>query len=168
MTLVGWCALGYEERAMRVPILTAVLVALLTACSTEPRVPDPWAGDGRVGRAAVAPESGASPALDVFATDQRTSGSIMKLRGAIRNPTPDTVDGVRMLLRVYSGSGTSGQLRETLQRELDLHIPPGGSSPFHWDPQSVYFGQTAIGTDIRAYPKRLGSQEMPPPEGWRP
>lgn len=144
------------------------LLAVAAGCSTQPRVPDPWTGDGRVGRATVDPASGTLPALEVFATDQRTSGSIMRLRGAIRNPTPDTVDGVRMLLRVYSGSGTSGQIRETLQREFDVRIPPGGSSPFHWDPQSVYFGQTAIGTDIRAYPKRLGAQDLPPPDGWRP
>ena len=145
-------------------VLCAVLMA--SCADRTQRVPDPYGTEGRVSQVPPAP-AGATPALLVFTTDRRTDGTFVKIRGTLKNPLSETVSGARLVLDVYSGSGTAGEKRETLQHEVGVTLAPGASAPFRWDAESMYFTSGNVGADIRAYPKRVGPNDVPPPPGWR-
>jgi len=105
--------------------------------------------------------------LKVITTDQTTDGRVMKLRGKLYNPLPETVTGAWLIVRLMSHTGSNATERETAQKEISATIPPGETTALRWDIQSSYLGSSPGGFLVEAYPKRIGDREMDPPPDWK-
>ena len=105
--------------------------------------------------------------LQVISTDQVSAGSVMKFRGKLYNPLPETVRGTWLLMRLYTSPENPRQL-DVLQKEMTTTLPSGDSTPLRWDAESMYWGSSGpVWFVIEAYPKRVGDKELQPPAGWR-
>jgi hypothetical protein len=109
----------------------------------------------------------ASGRLQVFTTSLLTDGRNLKVRGKLRNPMPEAVDGVRLIFRIYGGGpGTTAKPLETVQKEKSIRIKAGETTALRWDVQTMYAsGQGSF--SIEAYAMRIGNRDIPPPPGWR-
>jgi hypothetical protein len=107
--------------------------------------------------------------LEVFTTGLLTDGRFLKIRGKLRNPMPEPVDGVRVLFRIYNtGQGSAAAPIETIQKEKDIHLDGGATTALRLDIETMYAGG-AGGSSFRieAYAERVGDRDIPPPPGWR-
>ncbi len=161
-------------------VVFAWLVACISCTSSQPdrrvliedefaRPPQNEVGREQAMRPGIEQQlaSGAPPGLEVRLTDQTTDGRVMKLRGKLRNPLPEPIKGVRMVMRLYSAAPGSNEL-EVLQKEMTSTLASGGTTMIRWDVESMYFGQSGrSGFTLEAYPKRVGDKDIPPPPGWK-
>ena len=152
---------------MRLRSLAVVSLFALAACSTPP----PASVEEPATEAERPPIESANPTehvpLKVIMTDQTTSGRVMLMRGKIMNPHAQPVTGVRMQLVFVSPDGKGGgKVQDMQQKEFSSTIAPGDSVPFAWDVESTYaYGDSHF--VVAAYPKRLGDEDMPPPDNWK-
>jgi hypothetical protein len=95
-----------------------------------------------------------------------TDGRIAKIRGTVQNSFDEPVEGVRYVVIVYE-AGPTPKVLFRWQHEADTAIEPGERKAMSLNVESLYFGSSG-GSRLRidAQPVRLGSREMPPPEGW--
>jgi hypothetical protein len=105
--------------------------------------------------------------LEVSTTGVMTDGRNLHIRGRLRNPMPEPVDGVRLLFAVYdSGVGTTSPPKEVVQEEKDVQLPPGGTTALRMDVATMYAkGHGSFRVD--AYARRVGGRDIPPPPGWK-
>ena len=103
--------------------------------------------------------------LQVFVTDQLTDGRNLKIRGRIRNPYDQPVDGVRLVLRILSMPGPQGHELDRFQQVLDERFEGGAQIPLRLDVQTMYgsFG----GFVLQAFAIRRGGQSLPLPAEWK-
>jgi len=144
-----------------------LLASLLTMSCAPPTAAPP--------NAPAPASSGDLPALDpvqaeggvlqIFVTDQLTDGRNLKIRGRIRNPYDQPVDGVRLVLRILSMPGPQGRELDRFQRVLDERFEGGGQTPLRLDVQTMYgsFG----GFVLQAFAIRRGGQTLPLPAEWK-
>ena len=105
--------------------------------------------------------------LQVFVTDQLTDGRNIKIRGLIRNPYNETVEGVRLVLRILTIPGPEGRELDRFQRVLDTRIGPDEQTALRVDAQTMYAGQSGFGFTLLAFGIRRGGHELPMPPQWR-
>ena len=105
--------------------------------------------------------------IEVLTTGIMTDGRNLMVRGKLRNPMPETVDGVRLLFKIYqAGVGSSGEPLETIQQEKDIAIDGGDTAALRMDVQTMYAGG-ASSYRVEAYAIKVGDHEIPPPPDWR-
>jgi len=105
-------------------------------------------------------------ALPLSTTDVRTDGRIAKIRGQVRNPYAEEIEGVRYLIEIVSTTGEQPRTLESFHQESSQRIKPGDSTMMRFDLQSMYFGSTGAELSIVALPKKLGGHDVAPPSGW--
>jgi ankyrin repeat protein len=96
--------------------------------------------------------------LEVFTTDLVTDGRFAKIRGSVRNRLSEPVEGVRYVIRLFSGDGA--RLLQTLHYDTDTTIAPGDTTPLRLDVESMYFATGPL-VLIEAAPKRVGGRDRP-------
>ena len=103
--------------------------------------------------------------LQVFVTDQLTDGRNLKIRGRIRNPYDQPVDGVRLVLRILSMPGPQGHELDRFQQVLEERFGGGEQIPLRLDVKTMYgsFG----GFVLQAFAIRRGGQTLPLPAEWK-
>jgi hypothetical protein len=105
--------------------------------------------------------------LRVTANDVTTDGRIAKVRGRVENRYTETVHGIRYVVTLYE-YGTALRVVDRWQHEVDTTLEPGQRCALSLDVESMYFGRSGRSPFIiDAQPVKLGSRDMPPPEGWR-
>jgi hypothetical protein len=148
---------------MRCDKLVVLSVALLSACTQQ--------DDAKIAAARsyvreVTGDDLKGPGrLQVSANGVTTDGRIGKLRGTVQNKFDETVYGVRYIVTIYR-AGNPPRVLDRWQHEVDTTLDPGQRAPMTLDIESMYLtGSGQFLLDAR--PVKLGSKEMPPPEGWR-
>jgi hypothetical protein len=109
--------------------------------------------------------------LEVFTTSLGTDGRNVKVRGKLRNPMPDAVDGVRIMFKIFRKE-PSEEVRplDIVQEEKALHMVSGGTEALRMDLQTMYAGGAggySFFFVVEAYAKRVGERDIPPPPGWK-
>jgi hypothetical protein len=107
--------------------------------------------------------------IEVFTTSLLTDGRFLKIRGKLRNPMPEPVDGVRVLFQIYNmGVGSDAKPIQTIQKEKKIHLDAGATTALRLDLETMYAGG-AGGSSFRieAFAERVGDRDIPPPPGWR-
>jgi hypothetical protein len=133
---------------------------LLAACSATP-TPEPHSlSINRLVRGEMV-ENG----LPISTTDVTSDGRIAKIRGQVRNPYSEPVDGIRYLVRLQT-EGEQPRTLDSFHHESAERIGPGESAMMRIDLESMYFSN-ARQISIIAVPKILGGRALPPPPGWR-
>jgi hypothetical protein len=105
--------------------------------------------------------------LQVFVTSQVTDGRNIKLRGLIRNPYPETVDGVRVIMRILSEPGPSARELDRTQKVFDERVPGGEKTVLSLDVQTMYAGISGGGFQLLAFAIKRGDQVLPLPPDWK-
>lgn len=166
-----------KESDRRIPsgVLLLVFGVLLVSCSP----PKPTAADASTEQARQREEDlypGSEKKnivengqLEVFTTSLLTDGRFLKIRGKLRNPMPEPVDGVRVLFRIYNmGVGSDAAPIATIQKEKEIHLEGGATTALRLDIETMYAGGAGGGSfRIEAYAERVGDRDIPPPPGWR-
>src|SRR5262245_16174266 len=106
--------------------------------------------------------------LQVFTNGFVTDGRRIRVRGAIRNPYPEPVDGVRLVFLLLSRAGADAEVLETMQRVLDERVESGHTLSLHWDAESSYAGATGASFLLEAFAATRAGAPVAPPPGWRP
>jgi hypothetical protein len=105
--------------------------------------------------------------LRVTTRDVTTDGRIAKVRGRVENKFDEPVYGIRYVVTIYQ-QGSPPRVVDRWQHEVDTTLEPGQRSAMRLDIESMYFGsQGPVPFNIDAQPVKVGSRDMPPPEGWR-
>ena len=106
--------------------------------------------------------------LQVFVTDQTTDGRNLHIRGLLRNPYPEAVNGVRVMFYILSAPSQEAKVLDRIQKELEIEIAGGEQAALRLDLQSMYAGQSGYwGFSLVAFAvKRLGA-DVPPPPDWK-
>ncbi len=107
--------------------------------------------------------------IEVFTTSLLTDGRFLRIRGKLRNPMPEPVDGVRIVFRIYNmGVGSNAKPIETIQKEKKIHLDAGATTALRLNIETMYAGG-AGGSSFRvdAYAERVGDHDIPLPPGWR-
>lgn len=105
--------------------------------------------------------------LPVFVTSQMTDGRNLHLRGLVANPYPQTVEGVRVLLRMLSGPSADARELDRAQKVLDSRLASGEQTALRFDVQTMYAGVQGGGFLLQAFAIKRGDEQLPPPPGWR-
>lgn len=103
--------------------------------------------------------------LQIFVTSQLTDGRNLKIRGRIRNPYTEPVDGVRLVLRILTVPSPEGRQLDRFQQVLDEHLAGGEQTPLRLDVQTMYGGQG--GFIVQAFAIRRNGQPLPAPPDWK-
>jgi hypothetical protein len=114
---------------------------------------------------AVDPALAERGVLQIFVTDQLTDGRNLKIRGRIRNPYDQPVDGVRLVLRILSMPGPQGHELDRFQQVLEERVEGGAQIPLRLDVQTMY--GTFGGLTLQAFAIRRGGQTLPLPPEWK-
>jgi hypothetical protein len=149
-------------------LCTAALLASLVAISCAPPTaapPTPPEAAAPHEQLAVDPVLAERGVLQIFVTDQLTDGRNLKIRGRIRNPYDQRVDGVRLVLRILSMPGSQGHELDRFQQVVDEPVAAGEQIPLRLDVQTMYgsFG----GLTLQAFAIRRGGQTLPLPPEWK-
>jgi len=155
--------------------LSLALGVLLASCS-PPKPPaidksseQPWRREKELYPGIEKKNIDKNGRLEVMTTSLLTDGRFLKIRGKLRNPMSEPVDGVRVLFRIYNmGLGSDAAPIETIQKEKEIHLDSGGTTALRLDIETMYAGG-AGGSSFRleAYAARVGDRDIPPPPGWR-
>jgi len=105
--------------------------------------------------------------LQVFITGQMTDGRNIHLRGLIRNPYLEPIEGVRVLLQVLSAPSMQGRELDRIQKVLDVHLESGERTALRLDIQTMYAGASGSGFRLQAFAITRGGQALPPPPDWK-
>ncbi len=105
--------------------------------------------------------------LPIFVTDQTTDGRNVKLRGKIRNPYPEAIQGVR-LMYLDIAPGNPRRVLDTALRITDVDVGPGQETPLRWDIQTMYAGSAGARFELGAFAISRGGKALPLPPGWEP
>ena len=107
--------------------------------------------------------------LEVFTTGVMTDGRNIGIRGKLRNPMSEPVDGVRLIFKIYSGGvGTADKPRDTFQQEKTIQLKSGETAALRMNIETMYAGSEGGGSfKLEAYAKRVGDHDIPPPPGWK-
>ena len=145
--------------------LFVTLAVALAACGP----PQPTGGpNGDARLETIPPELAERGQLQVFVTSQLTDGRNIMLRGLVRNPYPEKVDGVRVIFRVLSVPGADARELDRVQRVLDDHLESAAQTAIRLDLQTMYAGQSGMsGFTLEAFAIKRGGQDVPPPPGWK-
>jgi hypothetical protein len=104
--------------------------------------------------------------LEVFTGSLLTDGRTLKIRGKLRNPYAEPVDGVRVVFQIFSKEDATRAL-DTQYDEKSIEIAPGDTTALRLDVQTMYAGSEGGGKfSVEAYAKRVGDRDIPPPPGW--
>lgn len=122
------------------------------AATTPEAVPEPLNGLGQ---------------LQVFVTGQMTDGRNIKLRGLIRNPYTDPVEGVRLIFRMLSAPDVHARELDRFQKVLGDRLDTGGQAAFSFDVQTMYAGASGAGFLIQAFAVKRAGQDLPLPPDWK-
>lgn len=157
-----------SSRAQKASI-TLVFTFALGAAACGPPQPRPLDSAPPASASAVVdPALAEYGVLQVFVTDQLTDGRNIKIRGLIRNPYDEAVEGVRLVLRILTIPGPEGRELDRFQRVLDTRIGPGEQTALRFDAQTMYAGQGGFtGFTLLAFGIRRGAHELPMPPQWR-
>lgn len=149
-------------------LLTVGSIAVLSSCQTlQSPPPGPAEAPPAVGLEPPLSELGQ---LQVFVTDQTTDGRNIHLRGSIRNPYPDPVDGVRVMFLMVTTPDPGQEPRELdrAQKVLSVRLASGERTILRLDLQSMYAGQAGrTRFALVAFAIKRGDQELPPPPDWK-
>jgi len=153
-------------RVLRLHLLASSLLLLGVACGPlQAHRPEPgMESDERAVTDMPLRELGQ---LQVFITGQMTDGRNIMLRGLVRNPYPETVDGVRVLFRMLSAPGAEGRELDRMQKVLDVKLASGEQTGLRWDIQTMYAGPAGGGFQLLAFAVKRGDETLPPPPEWR-
>lgn len=106
--------------------------------------------------------------LQVFITGQTTDGRNIKLRGLIRNPYSDPVEGVRVIFRMLTAPSADARELDRVQKVLEEQLASGEQTALRLDVQTMYAGQSGMsGFSLQAFAIKRGGQVLPPPPGWK-
>jgi hypothetical protein len=106
--------------------------------------------------------------LQVFITGQTTDGRNIKLRGLIRNPYADTVEGARLVFRMFTNPGPEATELDRAEKVIDTKLGSGEQTPLRWDLQSMYAGQSGVwGFAVQAFAITRNGQALPLPPDWK-
>ena len=107
--------------------------------------------------------------LEVFTTGVMTDGRNIGIRGKLRNPMSEPIDGVRLVFKIYrSGVGTTEKPRDTFQQEKAIQLKSGETTSLRMNIETMYAGSEGGGSfKLEAYAKRVGDRDIPPPPGWK-
>lgn len=104
--------------------------------------------------------------LEVSTGSLLTDGRNLRVRGTLRNPFPQPVEGVRVVFEIYAGGpAASARPLDTVQEEKAIRIAPGDTAPLRLDVQTMYAADNRF--LVAAFAKRVGDREIAPPPGWR-
>lgn len=105
--------------------------------------------------------------LQVTTTSVASGGRMAKVRGTVQNKFDEPVSGIRYVVTIYH-QGNPPRVLDRWQYEVDTTLEPGERSALSLDVESMYFGgEGPKPFTIDAQPVKVGSRDMPPPEGWR-
>jgi len=147
--------------------MAAALGAMSWSCETAQPPPPPDADLGPPSVEALAAPHNEFGQLQIFITDQTSAGRTIMLRGLIRNPYPETVEGVRLVFRFLSTQSLDAKVLDQFQREYDTRLAGGAQTALRWDIQTMYAGAAPAGFTLQAFAIKRGGQELPPPPGWK-
>jgi hypothetical protein len=155
--------------ARRTCLVEAILLSVaLIGCGPPPqprRTPESAPDPAMAAALNAAAESGQ---LQIFMTDQTSDGRTIKLRGLIRNPYPDTVEGVRVVFRIRSTPDPGSRELDRMQKILNTSIKSREQTALRWDVQTMYAGQGGMsGFSLQAFAIKRGGQELPLPPDWK-
>jgi hypothetical protein len=148
-------------------LLSATQLLFASACTPAkaPQIPDDVLAEAMAtGADAPALMAGEYGELQVFTTDLKTDGRVMKLRGLVRNPYPEPADGIRLLFQIFPAEG--GRQLDQFQRVMDVQIAPAERTALRWDMDSMY-AAGRFRFVLQAFAVKLGEKQIPPPPDWR-
>jgi hypothetical protein len=141
------------------------LVGTTSACSPPPQAPP---GTEAGPEAAAVPLLSGLGELQVFTTGLLTDGRNVKLRGLIRNPYPETVEGVRLIFRMLAGPPEDARVLDRFQRVMEERLASGAQTALRFDAQTMYAGQGGLWWfDVQAFAIKRGNQLLPVPPDWK-
>ena len=146
-------------------VMTALTIAVISSCTV--RIQPPPSAEVAERLANIDPSQiplAEFGRLPVFITDQTTDGRNLRLRGLVFNPYAETVDGVRLILRILPSPDAGARELDRFHRETDDHIPSRGQTALRFDVQTMYAGQAGMwGFDLQAFAIKRGGKDLPPP-----
>jgi hypothetical protein len=143
---------------------TLVLAGWFCSCGPPPRQ-SPSNGSLPAAEGSDMPLRGFGQ-LQVFITSQTTDGRNLKLRGLIRNPYLEPIEGVRLVFRILSAPSADARELDRMYKVLDDHLAGGEQTALRWDLQTMY-AQGGGGFQILAFAIKRGGQPLPAPPDWK-
>ena len=105
--------------------------------------------------------------LQVFVTSQLTDGRNLKLRGLIRNPYAEPVEGIRLVFRMLSTPSADARELDRRQQVMEQRLAGGEQTALRFDVQTMYAGASGGGFVVQAFGIKRGGVELPLPPDWR-
>ena len=106
--------------------------------------------------------------LQIFSTGLTTDGRNIKVRGLIRNPYPEPVEGIRVVFLMLASPEDGARVLDRFQRLLDDRLASGEQTALRFDVQTMYAGMGGLNRfEIGAFAVKRGGQPLPPPPDWR-
>ncbi len=156
--------MGIErDAAGRVVLGTLVSLTFLLSCgpprpatSNLPPLPDP--------REIPLAEFGQ---LQIFSTGLMTDGRNIKVRGLIRNPYPEPIEGIRVVFLMMASPEENARVLDRFQQVLDERLPSGAQTTLRFDVQTMYAGIGGMNRfELQAFAIKRAGRDLPLPPGW--
>lgn len=154
------------KRLIVVGVLFAVYVATSPSCA-PPQSLRASAPPGSLADVRDMP-MGEFGELQIFSTGLMTDGRNLKVRGLIRNPYSEPIDGIRVIFRMLASPEDGAREVDRFQRVLDHRLAAGEQTALRFDVQTMYAGMGGMNRfELAAFAIARGGQALPPPPGWK-
>ena len=155
-------------RSTRRTALAGMIV--LGACATPSPPPAPPVPPTR--QETAAPTNATLPLaafgqVQLLSTEIRTDADFIRLRGMMKNPYDEPVEGVRMICRILNDPSPTAVELDRFQRVLDVTLASGAQTSFNLDLQSNHAGTRFGSVRVQAFAIKRGDRTMPLPPEWR-
>lgn len=148
-------------------LTAALLIVSLAYSCGPPHTPVPQPDSAAHEEAATTMPLSELGQLQVFVTSQLTDGRNLKLRGLIRNPYPEAVEGIRLIFRILSAVSVDARELDRRQQLMDERLASGEQTALRFDVQTMYAGAAGSGFVVQAFGITRGGIELPLPPDWK-
>jgi len=106
--------------------------------------------------------------LPVFITWQGTDGRNIHLRGLVANPYPETIEGIRVIVRILGAVDLDARELDRTQTTTEDRLASGEQTSLRLDIQTMYAGQSGgSGFTLEGFAITRGGRTLPLPPDWR-
>ncbi len=106
--------------------------------------------------------------LQIFSPGLMTDGRNIKVRGRVRNPYPEPIEGIRVVFLMMASPENGVRVLDRFQEVLDDRLASGEQAPLRFDVQTMYAGMGGMNRfELLAFAIKRGGHDLPLPPDWK-
>ncbi len=106
--------------------------------------------------------------LQIFSPGLMTDGRNIKVRGRVRNPYPEPIEGIRVVFLMMASPENGARVLDRFQEVLHDRLAYDEQAPLRFDVQTMYAGMGGMNRfELLAFAIKRGGQYLPLPPGWK-